>query len=194
MGIKVRAVHLDNNVASDSAIASLDGSLSYNSAVAHGRIREGGTVYNVRDAFQINGDTVEASPFAKGDILINDGANTWTALPVGVDGQQLTAASSEISGVKWDDSISTLDTKAGCIAKATFDLDTGVKEATVTFSSAYPDTNYSVTLGVISTDNGSSFAPTVHTKASTGFTISLGTGNTNGLVEVCWQTVNNGEF
>jgi hypothetical protein len=66
------------------------------------------------------------------------------------------------------------------------------KQATVTFASAYPDTNYTITVSV-ETINNKSFALRYESKATTGFDVDLGSNNIANLVSVSWQTVPVGE-
>lgn len=66
------------------------------------------------------------------------------------------------------------------------------KQATVTFSSAYPDTNYIVVVSA-ETINDKSFALRVESKTASGFTVDLGVNNLANLVEVSWHTSPVGE-
>lgn len=66
------------------------------------------------------------------------------------------------------------------------------RTAAVTFTTAYPDTNYSIALTPVTTNN-TSFSPTVESKATTGFTINMHTNNITNLVEVMWTALPYGE-
>jgi hypothetical protein len=80
--------------------------------------------------------------------------------------------------------------KAGAVAAGSFAGNP--RTATVTFSSAYPDTNYAIDTGVVSANN-SPFAVSIESKATTGFVINLNTNNITDLVEVTWKTLPYGE-
>lgn len=62
------------------------------------------------------------------------------------------------------------------------------KKANITFASAFPDTNYAVTLAP-ATDGSRTFSPCVESKLATGFTIDLQANNLAGLVEVGWHAM-----
>lgn len=82
-----------------------------------------------------------------------------------------------------------LETKAGNTAAGSF---SGTPlTAAVAFSGAFSDTNYAVTL-VCETD-GTQFAPVFGSKATTGFTIHLGTSDSTGLTAVGWTATAHGE-
>lgn len=67
------------------------------------------------------------------------------------------------------------------------------KQASVVFTTAYPNTNYSVTLSP-ETINKKSFVLHVNNKTTTGFVVNLGSNNLADLVEVGWHAIPNGEF
>lgn len=80
--------------------------------------------------------------------------------------------------------------KAGQVAAGSF---TGTpKKATVTFTSAFADANYAVTL-VARTQNNDSFLPIAESQAAGSFVINLGTDSTTNLLGVNWVAVKNGE-
>ena len=65
-------------------------------------------------------------------------------------------------------------------------------KATVTFSGAFSDANYSVALTLETTGN-KTFAPSVESVAADSFVIHLGSGNTSGLTAVHWTAMKHGE-
>lgn len=68
----------------------------------------------------------------------------------------------------------------------------GTKKATVVFTTAYPDDDYSVTMDAQAI-NDKTFSPFPENKTASGFTINLGTNNVANLVDVTWQTIPLGE-
>lgn len=62
------------------------------------------------------------------------------------------------------------------------------KRATVTFVTAYPDTNYAIAVSV-TTDGTKGFSPIVEGKAVGGFVVNLGSNNVANLIEVGWHTL-----
>jgi hypothetical protein len=64
------------------------------------------------------------------------------------------------------------------------------KTITISFSTAFPDTNYHVQLTVEGT---TSFAPRVESKTTGGFDINMNANNIAGLVLVGWLAVADGE-
>jgi len=56
---------------------------------------------DVKDLADSNNNLLQHAFSTKGQILVATGSGTWTALPVGTDGQILTADSTQESGVKW---------------------------------------------------------------------------------------------
>jgi hypothetical protein len=79
--------------------------------------------------------------------------------------------------------------KSGVIPPASFSGNP--KKATVTFGSPYPDTNYSIVLGVC-TDGTKTFALDYENKTTTGFVVNLNSNNLATLIEVGWHTLQNG--
>jgi hypothetical protein len=67
------------------------------------------------------------------------------------------------------------------------------KKATVTFTTAFPDANYAVTLAAEAA-NDKGFVPHVESKTAAGFVVNLGTNNIANLVAVGWHATPNGEF
>lgn len=65
------------------------------------------------------------------------------------------------------------------------------KKATVTFTTPFPGTSYSVTLDPVSI--GKSYIPTVESKTAGGFIINLNSNILSGLAEVGWQAEEVGE-
>jgi hypothetical protein len=98
---------------------------------------------------------------------------------------------SPITWDRLDTAISLPNIKSGVLIPGAFSGNP--KLATVTFSTAFPDTNYSVTLAP-GTISKKSFAPTVESKATTGFDVNLGSNNLADLVEIGWHAIPNGEF
>jgi hypothetical protein len=83
-----------------------------------------------------------------------------------------------------------LKQKAGVVLNATF---TGnPKTATVTFGTAFADTNYSVSL-VCNTTGGTSYTPVIENIATTGFDINMTVNNISNLTDVRWIAVKHGE-
>lgn len=66
------------------------------------------------------------------------------------------------------------------------------KKATVTFATAYPDTNYTITLTASSASNFT-YAPNFESKTASGFTVNLGAGNIANLLVVAWHTLTIGD-
>lgn len=83
-----------------------------------------------------------------------------------------------------------LDTKSGKLIPGAFSG--SPKVATVTFSSAFSDNNYSVTVDA-ETATSVGYSPKVKNKTSAGFDVDLGSGNIANLVEVGWQAIKTGE-
>lgn len=83
-----------------------------------------------------------------------------------------------------------LKTKVG--RKLEADFSGSPMTATVSFATAYPDTNYSITLGVEGSSN-KHWAPGYNSKTTGGFTIELGSNSKANLVEVSWQAIADGE-
>jgi hypothetical protein len=80
--------------------------------------------------------------------------------------------------------------KAGAVLNATFVGNP--KIATVSFTTAYSDSNYAVTLCCL-TNFHVQFAPGIENKTAAGFDINMGANNINGLVQVEWTTAPYGE-
>ena len=66
------------------------------------------------------------------------------------------------------------------------------KEATVSFTTAFPGVDYAVTLAVEAI-NGRTYAPGVTLKTPGGFVVDLGSGNLANLDRVGWHAIANGE-
>jgi hypothetical protein len=89
----------------------------------------------------------------------------------------------------WDAIVagSTSGVKSGLALKATFPGNP--KKATVTFATAYPDTDYSVNHVIhVSGSNNASYIATIENKTAAGFDISLHTGGINDVIDVEWTT------
>jgi hypothetical protein len=64
--------------------------------------QSGGTdPLDVKDLVDSNNNLLQHAFSSKGQILVATGNGTWTALPLGTDGQVLTVDTSQASGVKW---------------------------------------------------------------------------------------------
>ena len=66
------------------------------------------------------------------------------------------------------------------------------KTATVTFTTAYADANYSISLGCVASAHVQ-FVPIVENKAAGGFDINMGCNNINGLIAVTYSVAPYGE-
>lgn len=86
--------------------------------------------------------------------------------------------------------IESLKTKSGIVLKVSF---TGnPKTATVTFATAFADTNYSISL-VCNTVSGKAYTPVVENILAGSFDINMTVNNINKLTDVRWIAVYNGE-
>jgi hypothetical protein len=83
-----------------------------------------------------------------------------------------------------------LEEKSGVVLPVSFS-GTPDKKATVTFTTVFPSTAYSVTLAVSSI--GRSYTPTVESKTVSGFVINLNSNKLTGLAEIGWQAEETGE-
>jgi len=82
--------------------------------------------------------------------------------------------------------------KSGLVANVSFAGNP--RKAAVVFTTAYPDTNYSIGLSVYTDgSNNAAYLATVESKLATGFTLSLHTGNINDVIDVEWITKPVGE-
>lgn len=102
-------------------------------------------------------------------ILVDDSPVTWTQFSFALIASNL---------------------KAGLIIPGSFSGNP--KQATVTFVSAFPDTNYTITVEA-ETANNKSFALRIESKTAGGFTVDVGSNNIANLVEVNWQAMLVGE-
>ena len=98
---------------------------------------------------------------------------------------------SPITWDRLDTAISLPNIKSGVLIPGAFSGNP--KQATVTFTTAFSSTNYSITLAA-ETINDKSFALRVESKTAAGFVVDLGTNNLANLVEVGWHAIPNGEF
>lgn len=111
----------------------------------------------------------------KGDLIARSTTNA--RLPIGTDGQVLTADSVEVLGMKWTSSLAPT-IKAGSVAGASFAGNP--KIFTVTFNTAFPDANYALSyLGEV--DRGWVFS----TKLAGSFIIDTGS-NTQPTGDIDW--------
>lgn len=80
--------------------------------------------------------------------------------------------------------------KAGQVLNASFAG--SPKTATVSFSTAYSDTNYAISLVAVTTDNAS-FSPAVENQAAGSFDINVGANNITKLTKILWTAMPFGE-
>lgn len=80
--------------------------------------------------------------------------------------------------------------KAGTVLAVSFSG--SPKKATVAFTTPFADTNYSVSVTPVTTNN-KVFSPVVMSKAVGSFDIMLGSGSTTNLVGVGWVAMKDGE-
>ncbi len=80
--------------------------------------------------------------------------------------------------------------KSGVIIPGSFSGNPRV--ATVTFGTAFPDTNYAVDVEAV-TINGRRYTLNVENKVAGSFDVGLGSSNIADLVEVGWQAIDTGE-
>lgn len=80
--------------------------------------------------------------------------------------------------------------KAGVLIPG--DFSGSPRTATVTFATAYPNLNYSVNAEAV-TINGRRYVLNVASKAVGSFVVGLGSSAIGDLVEVLWQTIDQGE-
>lgn len=94
----------------------------------------------------------------------------------------------------WQNTLATasfLQSKSGRVMMATF---AGTpKKATVTFSAAFADANYAVTVTPVITVSGTHYAPNVESQVAGSFVINMGTATISSLVQCNWTAVVNGE-
>ncbi len=86
-----------------------------------------------------------------------------------------------------------LKTKSGIVPIASFAVSGGNLRATVNFSTAFADANYSISLMETTNANRRVNMKVDSAPTSAGFTISLGTSNPNNIVDVRWIAIKNGE-
>jgi hypothetical protein len=75
--------------------------------------------------------------------------------------------------------------QAGILIPGDFSLIGGRQKATVTFSPAFDDANYTVELGIETV--GNSYAPTHESRTAASFVVNLGTASLSGLASVTWR-------
>jgi len=144
-----------------------------------------------------NGDVQKrssASGAAEGDILYFDQAlQDWVILTPGTAGQFLKTQGVGAPPV-WDAAGGggITGVKSGILVPGDFSLSGGTQVATVNFSSAYPTTNYTITVS-FQTINNRSYGLRIENKTVNGFDVDLGSKKIAPLVEVYWQTLPVGE-
>ena len=119
-----------------------------------------------------------------GDIFQYDGTNL-VRIAAGADNDvlRLNGAAAE-----WD---TFLEKKAGRVLAASFSGNP--RKTTVTFSTAFADTNYAVTVTAVSTVGGQTYDATVENQLAGSFVINLGANQITDLVQVNWVAVKDGE-
>ena len=80
----------------------------------------------------------------------------------------------------------TQTAKAGLLPAAAFAGNP--KKATVTFGTAYPNTNYAITLSPV-TDGTKTFTLDAESKTAAGFVVNLNSNNLANFLEVGWHTM-----
>ncbi|HSL83649.1 MAG TPA: hypothetical protein VLF66_12815, partial [Thermoanaerobaculia bacterium] len=76
-------------------------------------------------------------------------------------------------------------TKAGIVAGAAFAGNPAT--ASVTFATPFPaGTSYALLLTAVTSDDKKTASPTVVARSETGFTVTLGNGNSTHVAEVSW--------
>jgi len=84
-----------------------------------------------------------------------------------------------------------LATKSGKVLAATFAGNP--KKATVTFTTAFSDANYSVALTPVTSVTGSSYSADIESQLAGSFVINLGTNSVSSLISINWVAVKHGE-
>jgi len=84
-----------------------------------------------------------------------------------------------------------LATKSGKVLAATFAGNP--KKATVTFTTAFSDANYSVALTPVTSVTGSSYSADIESQLAGSFVINLGTNSVSSLISINWAAVKHGE-
>ncbi len=124
-----------------------------------------------------------------GDVLdIDFTPSSYTPSVAPAEVTNVDELSAHLAGI--DDALGSagLVTKSGLVLNATF---TGnPKTATVTFSSAFADANYTPVFMVNGT---TSFSPRATSIVAGSFVINMGANNINGLVDVRWVAIKHGE-
>lgn len=145
----------------------------------------------------IGGSNAEgsASSFARSDhdhtIRETSGPTNLTVGSI-TDGQYLRRVGTTIVGaVVTGSSGSGLLTKAGKVLSASFSGNP--KKATVTFSTAFSDADYAITLTPIINVSGFRYSPNVESQVSGSFVINMGANNLADLISCCWIAIQTGE-
>lgn len=122
------------------------------------------------NADELQGETISSTTPLEGQVLTYSGSQ-W--VPQGTQ-------EAGIAG----------EAKAGKILAAAFSGNP--KAGTVSFSTAYGDTDYSISLTSVTTNNAN-FAPVAENITASGFDIQMGAGNISNLTSVLWMTMPFGE-
>ncbi len=122
----------------------------------------------------------------KGDLYTYGTDNV--ALPVGADGQVLTADSTQSTGLKWSAAPATNVIRAGVSTLAN-----AATSVTVTFSSAMPSTSYAINPGFENTTDTDpmTLVGWVSARSTTGFTYTFAAPTDSANYSFNWQVIAN---
>lgn len=140
-----------------------------------------GDVFSASDINDTNGTINLINPTAKGDLFAGSAANTYTKLAVGTDGQVLTAASGQATGLQW-----ATPASGGMTLLSTTTL-SGASTTISGISSAYIDL-YVVIYGMTNIIADGNFTVDPNNTTTGGYT--SGVGSTNATVDA-WRIDNN---
>lgn len=151
-------------------------------------ITNGGVIQRVADERILITVAPEGSGDKKVKVSSNDTTPDFLESKL-VAGSGITLTTQD-EGVDESVQIAGRNIKSGVLIPGAFSGDP--KKATVTFTTAYPDTNYTIGIDAV-TQNGITYPIRPENKATTGFDVVLGSNNIAHLIEVGWQTVATGE-
>lgn len=140
-----------------------------------------GDVFNASDINDTNGTINLINPSAKGDLFAGSAANTYGKLSVGTDGQVLTAASGQSTGLQWQTPVS-----GGMTLLSTTTL-SGAATTISGISASYNDL-YIVIHSMTNTTADGNFTVDVNNTTTGNYT--SGVGSTNATVDA-WRIDNN---
>jgi len=149
-------------------------------------------VSDFRAVSTVAGNFVPANHASLGDLNTSGHPATIIHTTSGGWGKNLKTTDTDVQLALQSTDEHTHAIKAGIVLKASFAGNP--RKATVTFTTPYPDTNYSIA-HVIYTDGSSNaaFIATVENKTVNGFDLSLHSGNINDVIDVEWITKPVGE-